>query len=374
MRGRIRQRSARSRGMTYDLPRDATGNRERKSLAIRGIKAQAQRKLREVLSIVDRGGNPDPGVILLAAWLDRWMEQRVVPNLRQGTKERYQEMIYRYIVPALGHIDIAQLGPAHIQALEAELSKRLSHKTVNQVHIVLSGAMKHALRLELISRNPVALVSPPTVRRREIIPPDVSVVRDALALARDEGDYLYQAMHLLAYTGIRRGEALGLLWKNVDLERGFVRIESSLVRSRERGLMLEPPKTAAGRRVVDLDGVTVEVLAAHRRRPAPDPEVRPQYRDLGIVFADEDGDWIHPERLSRAVKRVGKRVGREDMTVRSLRHFHASLMLQQGQNIVVVSKRLGHSTVSMTADIYSHALPGWQKEAAEAFARGMERE
>ena len=302
------------------------------------------------------------------------MEQRVVPNLRQGTKERYQEIIYRYIAPNLGHIDITKLSPAHIQALEAQLAKRLSHKTVNQVHIVLSGAMKHALRLELIPRNPVALVSPPTVRRHEIIPPDVSVVRDALAMARDEGDYLYQAMHLLAYTGIRRGEALGLLWKNVDLERGFVRIENSLVLSRERGLILEPPKTAAGRRVVDLDSVTVEVLAAHRRRPTPDPEVRPQYRDLGIVFADEDGDWIHPERLSRAVKRVGKRVGREDMTVRSLRHFHASLMLQQGQNIVVVSKRLGHSTVSITADIYSHALPGWQKEAAEAFARGMERE
>ena len=96
------------------------------------------------------------------------------------------------------------------------------------------------------------------------------------------------------------------------------------------------------------------------------------YTDQGHVFADDQGNWISPKRLYDTVKRYGRRVGHPDMTVRSLRHFHASLMLQSGQNIVVVSKRLGHSTVSITSDIYAHSLPGWQRQAAEAFAAAME--
>ena len=122
----------------------------------------------------------------------------------------------------------------------------MSPKSVSLVHTVLSGAMKHALRMELIYRNPVSLVSPPPLKRREIIPPNISVVRDALALAREEGHYLFPCIHLIAYTGLRRGEALGLTWDNVDLDQGRITIEGSLVRSRERGLIIEPPRRTAG--------------------------------------------------------------------------------------------------------------------------------
>ena len=93
----------------------------------------------------------------------------------------------------------------------------------------------------------------------------------------------------------------------------------------------------------------------------------------GRVFADEFGGWASPQRLYKAVKKYGEQAGVPQLTVHSLRHFHATLLLQSGQNIVVVSKRLGHAQVSMTTDIYAHALPGWQREAAEAFAAAMER-
>lgn len=138
-------------------------------------------------------------------------------------------------------------------------------------------------------------------------------------------------------------------------------------------LSLWVANVAAGRRTVDLDARTVDVLREHRVRQGRVREtMREAYDDRGRVFAGPYGEWVHPARLYSTVKRYGRRAGREGMSVRSLRHFHASVALQAGQNIVVVSKRLGHSSVSITTDIYAHSLPGWQRETAEAFAAAME--
>ena len=203
-------------------------------------------------------------------------------------------------------------------------------------------------------------------------PPDIAAVRTTLELAREKRHHLYACIHLIAYTGLRRGEALGLTWPNVDLDRGHLTVEGSLVRGRERGLIVEPPKTEQGRRGVDLDDGTTQVLAEHRAEQQHAIRILGDvYADEGRVFAGADGGWVNPMQLTRAVKQLGTLVGQPEMTVRSLRHFHASVALQAGQNIVVVSKRLGHSSVSITSDIYAHSLPGWQKETAEAFAEAM---
>ena len=124
---------------------------------------------------------------------------------------------------------------------------------------------------------------------------------------------------------------------------------------------------------MDLDAGTVEVLRRHQARQAELRESMGEaYEDRGRVFADPYGGWASPQRLLKAVKEYGRRAGQPSMSVRSLRHFHASLLHQSWQNVVVVSKRLGHSAVSITTDVYAHSLPGWQKQAAEAFAAAME--
>ena len=375
MKGRIRQRSPGSWEVSFDLDRDPLGNRRRKSLTVRGTKSEAQRKLREMLTALDQGRNPVPADVSLRDWLGRWLADEIAPpKRRQRTLETYRNVIDRHIVPYLGDVRLGKVAPTHIQELENRLTNHLSPKMVNQVHIVLSGAFKYALKMELVPRNPVSLVSPPAVKPSEVQPPDVPVIRDALDLASNEGNLLYGAMHLVAYTGMRRGEAMGLLWDHVDLQEGTIRVENSMVKART-GVIQEPPKTAAGRRIVDLDTKTVEVLEEHRRRQAETRETMGEMViDRRWVFADELGVPISPKRLYDTVKRYGRRVGHPEMTVRSLRHFHASLMLQGGENPVIVSKRLGHSKVSITLDIYAHVLPGRQKQAAEAFASAMERE
>ena len=195
-----------------------------------------------------------------------------------------------------------------------------------------------------------------------------------LEQARQDGHILYPAMHLIAYTGMRRGEGMGLLWENVDLEEGTVRVEISRVQTRA-GVMQEAPKTDSGRRTINFDAGTVEVLREHRERQSEmREEMGELFQDGGWVFTDELGNPISPKRLYDTVKQYGRGVGDPRMTVKNLRHFHATLMLGNRENPVVVSKRLGHPKVSITLDIYAHVLPGWQQEAADGFAEAMEKE
>ena len=375
MKGRIRQRSPGSWQVSFDLGRDATGKRLTKAVTVRGTKAEAQRKLREMLTALDQGRNPVPADVSLREWLERWMAEEIVPpKRRQRTQETYQNVIDRHIVPYLGNLKLSKVGPSHIQELENRLSVRLSPNTVNKVHNVLSGAFKYALRMELVYRNPVALVAPPPVKPTEIPMPDIPAIRELLALAQSEGNVLSAAMHLVAYTGMRRGEAMGLRWKYVNLEEGTLWVEISLVNTMT-GVIQEPPKTASGRRTVNLDAGTVQVLEDHRLRQQEMRErMGEMFRDQDWVFADELGDPISPKRFYDTVKRYGQRIGHPDTTVRSLRHFHASLMLQGNMDPVVVSKRLGHSNVSTTLNVYAHVLPGRQEQAADAFAEAMENQ
>ena len=315
MKGRIRQRSPGSWQVSFDLGRDATGKRLTKAVTIRGTKAQAERKLREMLTALDQGRNPVPADMSLREWLERWMAEEIVPpKRRQRTQETYRNAIDLHIVPYLGNLKLAKVGPSHIQQLENRLSQRLSPNTVNKIHNVLSGAFKYALRMELVHRNPVALVSPPPVKPTEIPPPDIPAIRELLDLARSEGNVIYPVMHLVAYTGMRRGEAMGLRWRDIDFVERTLRVESSLVQART-GVIQEPPKTASGRRTVNLDAGTVQVLDDHRLRQE---EMRERMGEMFIdqdwVFADELGDPISPKRFYDTVKRYGQRIGHPDTT------------------------------------------------------------
>ena len=297
------------------------------------------------------------------------MTDVIIPNRSQKTVDRYEGTIRLHIVPHLGNVQIAKPRPQQVQALESRLLQGgMAAKGVQMIHNVLSGAMKHAFRMELVSRNPVAAVSPPSTPKTETPTPDLGQVRSLLGAGASSGHYLWPCIHLITYTGMRRGEALALLWDNLDLDARSPQVVASLVITKQ-GIALNPPKTASGRRTVDLDDHTVALLREHRQRQlelAGQLGVSPR----AMVFPRQDlQDWCHPNTLSHALNTLAKKAGCPEVTLRSLRHFHASLALQSGQNPVVVSKRLGHSNVSITTDIYAHSLPGWQRETAEAVAR-----
>ena len=241
--------------------------------------------------------------------------------------------------------------------MEAKLlDNGLSTSTVDLVHNVMSGAMKFAVRMEAVWRNPVQAVTSPTVVRQEVEPPDILGVRRILQLANESEHTLFACFLLIAYTGIRRGEALGLRWQDADMDRGSISIAQTLGRAND-GLIFQPPKTKSGRRVIDLDATTVEILRANQgQQMLLQMQLDGAYEDNNLMFANSLGAPLDPMGV----------------TLHDLRHFHASVMLQQGQSPMRASKRLGHASVSTTMDIYSHILPGWQKEAASAFAKAMD--
>ena len=297
------------------------------------------------------------------------MRDVISPNKEQKTVDRYEGVIRLHLVPHLGGVEISKLAPRQVQELESRLLRDgMAPKGVQMVHNVLSGAMKHALRMELIYRDPVAAVSPPSAPKSEAPSPDIEQVRALLAEGSSSGHYLWPCVHLITFTGMRRGEALGLEWGNVDLEAQSLRVETSLVAAKP-GIILKRPKTVSGQRPVDLDVQTVALFRNHRKRQLEFAE------QLGVnppemVFPRRDLlGWCHPNTLANFVISLAKKAGCPGITLRSLRHFYASVALQSDQNPVVVSKRIGHSKVSITMDIYGHALPGWQSETAEAVAK-----
>ncbi len=369
MRGEIKQRSPGSWQIRVFLGRDENGKRIRKNETVRGKKADAERRLREILGEMDRGVVPSVQRYKLTEWLNVWLADVVSPNKEQKTVDRYEEVIRIHLAPNLGNIEISKIAPRHVQELESRLLRDgMAPKGVEMVHNVLSGAMKHALRMELISRNPVALVSPPTVTKTEADSPSIEQVQALLKVGASCAHYLWLCVYLIIYTGMRRGEALGLSWENVDLGGKSLRVGASLVITSE-GLVLKHPKTDSGRRIVDLDAQTVALLREHRNHQ------RELAEELGVdppemVFPRRDlQNWCHPNTLVHFLSGLAEKAECPGITIRSLRHFHASVALQSEKNPVVVSKRIGHAKVSTTMDIYGHALPGWQSETAESVAR-----
>jgi integrase len=311
----------------------------------------------------------------VAQWFDRWMKEIITPNRKTRTGERYEGIIRNHINPVIGHIQLDKLRPADIKEVHTELlDKELSPSSIECCHWVMSSAMTYALRMEAVYRNPVQAVEPPKVDKTEIQPPPVEVVNEILRRAGDDENDMFPALWLTTYTGIRRGECLGLTWSNTDLKVGQISITQGLVRSKAKGLILESPKSKSGRRVIDLDEETVEVLRLYRANQAEHRlRLGGVYQDRDLVFANELGDFVNPMKMTRALDKYARLEGAPDMRVHDLRHFHASVLLQSGMNIVLVSKRLGHSSVSMTLNEYGHLLPGWQKEAAQAFAQAMKK-
>ena len=374
MNGSIRSRGKGTWELTVDLGRDANGQRRRKFVNVKGTKSKAQQKLRELLSLDDKGIPIDTQKMTLNQWLAKWLSDYVAPKLRQKSQERYEGLIRNHIVPSLGNIELTKVTPSDIQALEARLlANGMAPKGIESVHNVISGAFKYAIRMEIVWRNPAKAVSPPKTTRKEVEPPVISWVKGILKLAEAEHHPLFPCLHLIAYTGIRRGEALGLRHQDLDLEHGTVSIVQTISRSVQKGIIVETTKSTAGRRVLDIDDMTVKVLRAHVGGQLLDrAELGNAYQDTGLVFPGLLGGTLNPMKLTRAFQGLAKKEGIRGARLHNLRHFHASVMLQSGASLLLVSKRLGHASIATTGDIYGHLLPGWQKEAANNFAKAME--
>jgi integrase len=313
----------------------------------------------------------DAGNLTAGEYLTRWLKDSVKGTVRQSTFEVHRHMVEPHIVPALGKLKLKDLSPPHVRGFYREkLDSGLSAATVRKMHSVLRKALKQAVMDGLIPRNVCESVKPPRVERKEIMPLDREQTRTLLEHA--SGDRL-EALYVLAvHTGMREGELLGLKWEDVDLECSVCRLRRALVREGGK-TALGDLKTPKSRRSVRLTRAAAIVLRSHLKRQLEEMErLGSLYQPGGLVFATESGTLINPSNLrNRSFKPLLKRAGLPDICFHDLRHTCATLLLSQGTHPKLVQELLGHATIAMTLDTYSHFLPSMGDQTVRAMEAAL---
>lgn len=395
----------------------ATGKRRRVYRTVHGSRSDAEHALQQMMlsassalssalrpAVVDavqtgRGGGTDntgdvvgtggiddagdagaarSGRMPLQDYLNEWLELRVVA-LSPTTVAWYRFVINKHIVPGLGHIPIDELRPWHIQRLYADKlrpqasgSSSVSRSTVRCIHRILHAALSQAVRLQIVERNPCDAVDAPKSGRR---PPRFWKPEEAarfLSAIRD--DRLFALFHLALGTGLRRGELLGLRWRDVDLEHCSLTVRRVRVRA-GRVTIDKEPKTSGSCRTIALPSQVCESLMRHAEAQLMEKELMGDaYQDHNLVFAGIDGKPLNPDYIGcQYFRRLISLANVPHINFHGLRHTHATLLAAEGVPLKTVSARLGHSSVKVTGDIYSHVLDRMDRQAADEFDLAMSR-
>jgi integrase len=386
MAGHVSKRGKDSWTVVIDQgPDPVTGKRRQLRRSVKGTRRDADAVLAQLLSQRDSGIDAPPSKLTVAEYLLRWLEDYARGNTAPRTFQRYDEIVRLHLTPALGAIQLAKLRPQHIQAYYSGARQRgrvdgkgggLSAQTVLHHHRLLREALHHAVRWQLLTRNPADAVEPPRPQRHEMRVLAPEGVQRLLSACKDPG--FCAIVFVAVATGMRLGELLALRWSDVDLRGGSVHVTRTLQYVLGEGLLFREPKTSRSRRRVSLSRETVAVLGEHRRRQLERRlAVGPAYEDQELVFAGPTGKPIPPYSISQRFATLVKAAGVGPLRFHDLRHTSATLMLSAGVHPKVVSERLGHSGVAITLDTYSHVLPGLQEEAAnllDAFLTGQRQD
>ena len=328
---------------------------------VRGTKKEAERRMRELEGSLDKGVPIPTGRLTVAEHLRNWLDGYVKTSCSPRTIDFYESIVDNHLIPALGHIQLRQLQPQTVQSYYGKAAERLSARSVQHHHRVLSQALKYAVRQGILGRNVCELVTPPSPRKkamRTLTPSEVEVL-----LENASSNQFYPVIYTAVSTGLRQAEILGLRWRDVDLD--LLSISISQVLLKRRGVCIfQPPKTERSRRRVAM----TPKLALYLRDYLAEREMLFLERDkiLGLddlVFAHSDGEPIDPGVLSHEFARIVRRAGLEHMRFHDLRHSFASLMLLRGAKPKVISEALGHASVAFTMDTYSHIIEGMQGDA-----------
>jgi integrase len=366
MKGHIRERSPGHWAIVIDVRDPQTGKRKQRWHSFKGSKRQAQTECARLIAELQNGTAVEPSRMTVAAFLERWIEH-MKGQISPRSHERYAEIARKNLAPLLGALMLAKLQPAHISAAYAKAltsGRRdgqggLSPRTVTHMHRVLREALQQALRWQLLARNPADAVKPPKVERKQMKVLDTDATADLIEAAR--GGPLFVPVMLGVRCGLRRGEVVALRWRNVDLERGQISVVASAEQT-EQGVREKEPKSGKGRTIV-LSATEIEELRSHRRRQAEGLlALGVRLTDEHHIVAREDGQALQPRSLTHAFVKFVRRHGFQ-IRLHDLRHSHATHMLAAGIHPKIAQERLGHSSVGITLDLYSHVLPGMQAEA-----------
>jgi integrase len=364
MKGHIRERSPGHWAIVIDA-QDSAGRRKRRWHSFVGTKREAQTKCAQLIAEAQGVGAIEPNKITLAQFLDRFDRDWIATHVSARSAERYRDAL-THVRKHLGNRLLQKLTPADLAALYAGLHRvELAPRSVKLVHVVLHRALGQAKAWGIVRDNPAEIAKPPKAPQQET---EMMQPKEAARLLeRLHGKPLYLIASLGLATGMRRNEVLGLRWRDLDLDHDRLTVVQALEQTKAHGIRVKSPKTKNGKRTISLPAQVVTELRQHWR------EQQEQRLALGLgraaddapVFATHDGKYMSPDGVSHAWERQMESIGMSDVTLHSLRHTHASVLIKSGVDIVTVSRRLGHGSPKVTLEVYGHLIAGADDRAAE---------
>jgi integrase len=350
-------------------------------------RAEVRVKMREASDRLEEGQPVADSKATVVQWLTQWTATTLAASDRkESTRSLYRSLAAKHLTPEpFGALRLDRLKPSDVEALVLRLRARtrvvqaedgseeeiraLSDSTIRTTYTVLRSALDGAVRDGVLARNPAAVIRRPGVERTEARHLTPSEVRCLFSAA--ESSRYHSALVLIAATGMRRGECLALRWADIDHDAGVLKIRGTLSRIGGK-LKVTEPKTERSRRVLPLSPVTVALLTAQRKdQVAERLHAGSAWTDTGHVFTTETGQPVDPRNLYRVVQAAAARAGLKHVGVHSLRHSAATAMLEAGVNIKAVSDLLGHSSVSITGDIYGHTSDDSARAAVARLSDAM---
>ena len=357
---------------TLEYGRDSNGRRMQTSKAGFPTRGAAQSALQEVVRtfMVDVGVHS----LTVGGYLETWLAGKHA--LKPKTMALYRDFTTNYLVPNLGEIRLLELRAHHLDRMYPAIAlgrrgRPLSPSTIRRVHAVLRSALNTAVKRRLIPYSPADHIELAPENPKRPKPWTAEQCQIFLRHASDTNDRLVNLYHLLLVTGMRRGEAIGLHWEDVDLDGQALFVVQQITEVHGRGVV-GTPKTKRGTRLISIDRESVAMLkrqkeTQHLERCAWGPA----WNEAGLVFTREDGRPLRPEYATRHFQALAGRAGLPVIRLHDLRHTNASLALAAGVEMKVVSDRLGHSQISVTADLYTHVNKAVGRAAAEQIAGAL---
>ncbi|MDK2894832.1 MAG: integrase [Moorella sp. (in: firmicutes)] len=355
---------------------DAEGKRKvyRKTVEAKS-KREAEKMLAEFVAEVQKGQYIEPSKLTFAEFVERWIRDYGESNLAPKTLHRYKEILKR-ACQAMGHLKIEKIKPLHLLEFYKNLQEdgiredgkpgKLSESTILYHHRVLSSILNDAVDWEVISFNPASKVTPPKVKKKQVPCYDKDQTA-ALLAALDKEPLKYKVLITLAVaTGLRRGELMGLEWQDIDFKNNTIEVHQASQYLPEKGIFTKDPKNETSNRMIAVPTSVMELLKQYKAQQAEERlKVGDLWQGSNRLFTTWDGQPMHPDTISKWFPKFLRRYGLPPITFHGLRHTSATLLIAEGVNLKNVSRRLGHSNISTTGDIYAHALRSVDQEAAE---------
>ncbi len=379
MKGHVRERSPGKWAIVLDVgERDPkTGKKKRKWHSFTGTKRQADSECARLIAALEAGSYIEPSKQTVEQYLEEWLKF-ITPSVAPKTLERYAEICRKTIAPQIGDVVLSKLKTDRIDAAFSAMltsgrrgtAGGLAPRTVHHARRVLIKALGQAVTWDRLSKNPALATTPPKVERKKMTAYDAGQTADLLDAMRPTRMFVPTLLAVMC--GMRRGEIVALRWRNVDLDGKVISIAESAEQTKE-GVRFKPPKSGKARTVA-LSGYVADELRSHRARQAEEQlKLGLRGDEDSFVVAQVDGKHLQPRSLTHEWMRIIQKTALPRIRFHDLRHTHASQMLAAGVHPKIASERLGHSTIGITLDLYSHVMPGMQADAAEQVDAAIRR-